>query len=257
MTSKLHEHPSLSVEELQDKISWLVEELKARIFSITHENFKNPNCIDWRDIDNARPSIPWAWVWALGVILATIDDDSIDLDDVAQEVKNYFGWSLTGHTDNHQHKPNHQCQGCGHVERLITQWERYGLSPAISSILRRESDSVSSDNLDILEWGHEERNVFIVDIPGKWIISNTWEVQDFVYNVWYARELYGEIISHLQKTLSIKLDINNVMEIAWMHFMNTGWDLAQWKDVFVVKDINWDNIPEIDYEMTVPKKEAA
>lgn len=246
-------HPTLSPEELEDKIQVLVTELKARLFDITQENFKNPNCIDGRDQDNARPSIPGWGLGALGVVLAYLDTENISVDrnTVVRIVKDYFGGHLTWHTDNHNHPEGHQCQWCGHAQRLITQGERYNLQEDSSKILEQEADLIPDHKLDTLQWDHEERNVFIVNIPGKGIKANTDAGQDFVYNAWYAEELYREIADKLETELGIQVDIETVLSIANAHFLTTGWDLAKNKDVFGISDNNTDGTPEVQYLMTV------
>jgi hypothetical protein len=259
MVEKIDNKETLSPDEFAKKVANLISELKTRLFDITKENFKNPNCIDWRDLNNARPSIPGGGLWALWVILASVDTDATEAEikDICKYVKEYFGWELTGHTDDHQNDPSHQCQGCGHVERLVKQWERYKLSAEKSAIIEAESNKVAAHSLDTLEWSHKERNVFIVDIPNKWIQANTGSVQDFVYNVWYARDLYSEIITLLNEKMSLDLELEGVMEVAQDHFMQTGGDLAQWKDVFAIINVDNDNTKELDHLMVIPFKEAA
>jgi len=127
----------------------------------------------------------------------------------------------------------------------------------ISEIMKLESDSVAHTHLDTLKDGHLERNVIIVDIAGKGITANWPEGQDFVYNKWYARDLYTDIIAHLHKKLWINLDIEEVMKVADQHFMTTGWDLAQNKDVFLLTDVDKDGTPELGYYATLPEKQAA
>lgn len=243
-------HPTLSPEELEDKIQKLVTELKARLFDITQENFKNPNCIDGRDLDNARPSIPGWGLGALGVILAYFDSKNSTLDrkQIIVSVKKYFWGNLTGHTQDHW-EHTHNCQWCGHAHRLISEWDRYGLSDDSSALLKQESNNITSP--DVLEWKHYERNVLIVDVPGKWIIARGEHGQDFVYNVWYAWELYTELTQTLEKEFWVEISLEEVLEIAESHFMTTGWDLAAGKDVFAITDVNLDDEPEVEYLMTV------
>jgi len=201
----------------------------------------------------ARPSIPGGWLWALWVVLAHLDniESSVDRDSVINEVKNFFGGELTWHTDTHQKNPEDHCQGCGHAQRLITQWNRYQLSQASSELLKRESNLISGNKLDSLDWEHEERNVFIVDIPGKGIVAS-WELwQDFVYNVAYANDLYSQISERLSEKLWLTLDVPAIQKVAENHFMTTWGDLAAWRDVFLVTDVDTDNVPEIEYLMTV------
>lgn len=247
---------ALKQKDFEEKIANLIEELKTRLFDITQENFRNPNCIDGRDIDAARPSIPGWGLGALGVILAYFDtiDSDINKSKVVQLIKEYFGGTLTGHTDTHEHDKNwHNCQWCGHAQRIINEWSRYNLSSESSDMLESEAREIKDKDLDTLKWSHKERNVFIVDIPGKWIIANGKHGQDFVYNVWYAHELYTEISQILEKELWIEISIEEVLEIAEGHFMTTGWDLAAGKDVFAVTNIDSDGNPEIEYLMTVDK----
>ncbi len=249
---------TLSESEYNQKVADLIQDLKKRLFDITQQTFLRPNCIDGRDLDTSRPSIPGWWLGAYWIILASAAKAGADLEKVSGLIKDFFWWNLTGHTDDsHQHDPDHQCQWCGHVERLINQWGRYdGITEEISQMIRSESDSITHDHLDVLEKWHNETNVLIVDIPGKWIQANTWETQDFVYNRWYARDLYNQLLWYLRVS-GINLDINDVMETAHQHFMTTGWDLAEGKDVFAVTDINDDNTPELQHLMVVPSKEVA
>jgi len=252
---EIHNKDTLSPPEFEAKVVSLIEELRSRLFDITEENFLNPNCIDWRDLDNARPSIPGGWLWALWVILASLDSIGSDVDrtTVISNVKEFFNWTLTGHTQDHWDH-SHNCQWCGHAHRLITEWERYSLSSESSQLLEQESNLITEP--DVLKWKHFERNVFIVNIPWKGIKANTWEIQDFVYNSWYAQELYARLIQYLEEKLHLELDLESVLQIANNHFMETGWDLAQNKDVFSITDVDDDNVPEIEYLMTVPEKEA-
>jgi len=240
--------------EFERKVLSLIDELKDRLFDITQENFKNPNCIDGRDIDAARPSIPGWGLGALWVILAYARHtwEKASVESISKEVKKYFGGDLTGHSDSHQHNPDHQCQGCGHVQRLITQGERYQLNQEDSLILKVESNNVSDDKLDILEGEHEERNVFMVDIAWKGIKANGEKGQDFVYNIAYAQDLYTELSKYLKENLWMQINLEKLLEIANDHFMTTGWDLAKWRDVFKVKDINKDGTPELEHIMVVP-----
>lgn len=253
MTNITPSHPSLSQEELENKISRLIEELKQRLFDITKANFLNPNCIDGRDTDITRPSIPWGWLWALWVVLSYFDStwDDYDRDEIVKTVKCFFWWELTGHTDTHQNDPQHQCQGCGHAQRLITQSERYSLSSESSQVLQQESNSIPEKRLDTLDGHHEERNVFIVDILDKGIKSHYEGKQDFVYNEGYAKELYAKIVELIQTNLGININLDKLLEITNSHFMITGWDLAKWKDVFKVTDIDTDWTPEVKYIMTI------
>ena len=243
---------SLNAEQFEDKIAKLIEELKTRLFDITQENFRNPNCIDGRDTDVARPSIPGWGLGALGVILAYFDskNSEIDRNQIISSVKKYFWGALTGHTQDHG-EHTHNCQWCGHAHRLISEWNRYGLSDDSSALLKQESNNITHP--DVLEWEHHERNVLIVDVPGKWIIANGEQGQDFVYNAWYAWELYTEIAQTLEKELWVEISLEEVLDIAENHFMTTGWDLAAGKDVFAVTNIDSDGNPEIEYLMTVDK----
>lgn len=249
------QHPTLSADQLQNKIDKLIQELSQRLFDITEANFLRPNCIDGRDTNDARPSIPGGWLWVLWVILAYINSNgiNIDIDRVVDCVKSFFWWTLTWHSDECKN-PSHQCQWCGHVDRLINETQRYGVTSASSQIIRQEADNLWDNDRDILIWAHEERNVFIVDIPNKGIIANSSFGQDFVYNLGYAYELYKKLLEHIQSGISLQIDLDIIMQIAENHFMNTGWDLAWGEDVFNVSDIDWNGIPEIKYLMTVPNK---
>lgn len=246
---------TLSPGEFEMKVWELVKDLKNRLFDINADNFLLPNCIDWRDEDNARPSIPGWSLWALGVMLAYFDKNKSTLDRkiLVDHVTSFFG-ELTGHSDDHQENPEHQCQGCGHVDRLVKQGDRYSLLSASSMIIKEEAGKIRSDILDTLKWSHKENNVLIVDIAGKWIKANGDNGQDFVYNKAYAVELYTQLAKSIKKELNVYINTESLLALANDHFMTTGWDLAGWKDVFLVTDIDSDGAPELEHIMVVPTK---
>lgn len=237
-----------------DEQMWdLKMELKERIFVLTPENKANPNCIDGRDPDHGRPSLPGGKFGALWVVLSSLDtllEWNYDRGTAIDIVKKYFAWNLWGHTDTHQKSdtPGCECDGCGHVYRLLHEWsERYDLSPESINKIRSEIADIDNRHIDVLEWNHEERSVIIVDSPGFGVKSHGKNGQDFVYNKWYADELYASIAKDLGNEFWILTDpvISQLQETAEKHVMTTAWDLAKWLPVFLVSGIEIDQEGEV------------
>ncbi len=150
----------------------LKSELWERLFRLTSANKHNPNCIDGRDSDNARPSIPGGKFGALGVVFAAIDSmigADYDREQITKIVKQYFGGKLWGHSDTHKqsNQPGHECDGCGHVYRLLHEGtERYNLQSESVQSLVEQIISTENTEIDVLEGTHQERSVIIVNAPG-------------------------------------------------------------------------------------------
>jgi hypothetical protein len=241
---------------IESEIKKILESLKDRIFQITEDNFLNPNCIDGRDSDVARPSIPWGWLGALGVILAYFDSIKLDIDKslIVQYVKEFFWGTLSWHSDDHEWH-SHNCGGCGHAERLIKQWDRYDLSQESSQFLQTESNLIQSP--DILSWNHNERAVIIVDVQWYWIKANHENTQDFIYNKAYAEKLYNKLTIYLQEKLKVEIEQEKLLQIAEKHFLTTWWDLAQDKNVYKLSDYQEGGEVWLEHLMYIPKKQAA
>lgn len=250
---------NLDKEKQTKKIQELKQEILKRIFQITEENKYNPNCIDGRDNDSARPSIPGGKFGALGVVLSTLDK-KLDWDynraQISQIIQDYFKGNFWWHTDTHADNHGHgcECNGCGHVFRLINEGnKRYNMSLKSIEHLKSIISTTDQKHIDTLDWNHEERNVLIVSSPWYWITANYNDVQDFVYNSSYAENIYSELAS----IISTQIEINEsslqgaLLEMNSTHLNQTAWDLAKWKDMFnissITTDDNW-NISNVDIE---------
>jgi len=237
------------VNMIDEQMDILKSELWERLFRLTSENKSNPNCIDGRDTDHGRPSIPGGKFGALGVVFATIDsltNGDYDREGVIKIVKEFFNWKLGGHSDTHKQSktPGCECDGCGHVYRLLHEWqERYNLHSSSIESLGNEIASIDNTEIDILEGNHEERSVIIVNHPGYGVKSHSSQGQDFVYNVAYVTDLYKHMSGKLSYLLKIPQHrlVDALLEQANTHVMTTAWDLAKWLPVFQVSWIDIDN----------------
>jgi hypothetical protein len=196
------------------------EEIKERLFIINNENFKNPNCIDWRDENEEKPSIPWWKIWVLIAVMKTLDDLQFSKEKkekVVECLRNYFGW-FSFHSDTNVEK-QHDCKWCWHIKySLFESIEDYQLSDQSLEIIKKVIWEVKKTEVDILKWAHEEKAVIIVESEVHWVKSQEGWKQFFVYNLWYAKKLYNDISNKIEKEWILEW-INNL----WDHFFKS-WD---------------------------------
>jgi len=78
----------------------------------------------------------------------------------------------------------------------------------------------------MLEGGHGERRVIIVDVDGYGVQLKGKEGQDFVFNAAYARSIYTEITELLQK-IGIEVTSEEMIKTSDEHLHQTAKDLAK------------------------------
>ena len=217
-----------------------IKDIEKRLFVINEENFKNPNCIDWRDDNIARPSIAWWKIWALMAIMKSLDDlnikDKSKREQITSFLKEYFNW-FSFHSDTHVESCD--CKWCGHIKHwLFESIEDYWLSEDSINIVKEAIWSVDNSEIDTLEWNHQEQAVVIVDSAEYWVKSQHEWKQFFVYNTWYAKKLYKDIAEKLEENWIIesgKSLWNNFFETWHNQFLTTWWKLAKWLPIYEVK----------------------
>lgn len=236
----------------------LARELPDRFFILDAKNRLNPNCVDGRDTDEQRPSLPGGKIGALANVFSALDQvlwQEYDRKEVVNIVKSYFSGTLWGHTDthNHVHDPSQQCNGCGHVKRLLSSWEKYKLSPESVAELQKQIQELNEDQIDVLEWDHAERSVIIINSPDYWIVSHGKAGQDFIYNKSYVESLFDGISNELSQKFWVEKQemLDTLLQHSDIHAMNTLKDLATWLPVFQVSGIQKDDDSQwvFDFEL--------
>ncbi len=234
--------------------------IKERLFRIQESDFYNPNCIDGRDTDNYRPSIAWWKIWVLMAVLKTLDELKINNDRKKETItflNQYFGW-FGFHSDTHVKK--NDCKWCGHIKHwLFESIKDYGLSQDSIDLIKEEIKQTKEKNIDTLEWNHEEIAVLLIENKQYWVKSNLNWKQFFVYNSWYALELYEKIAEELLKKQWILYWIKDLWKKffeSWQsQFLTTWKKLAGWLPIYKLKLKNSWEILSLDKIWTVEKDE--
>ena len=211
-----------------------ISEIESRKFKI---NTSEINCIDGRNTNNKSPAIAGWVVWVVMAIFKTLDDLQITDEEKRKEVinflKGYFNW-FSFHSDTHVEWWD--CKWCGHIKHsLFESIEEYWLSENSIGLLKEIIWEVEKNKIDILEWNHEEKAVILVEWTKYWIKSNHNGEQFFVYNIWFAKQMYNEIAELLLNKWILKLvdDLWNKFFESWhKHFLTTWWKLAVWLPIY-------------------------